>query len=296
MIIVRLCGGLGNQLFQYAFGYSLSKAMKQELVFDCSFYTNQPGYTGKRKVEIASLAISDLNAYEPSFLMKTLSNRYVGAVLRKLPTFSIPIGNGIRYVKEPIHKYVPNLQCEGSTYYDGYWQTSKYFSNVREDLLEMFYPKEGFSSAVLEFFDTLKQENSVAVHIRKGDFKKKGFRTIGHPLPISYYEKAIEFCKEKLGNPVFYIVSDNPDWVKECLHVDADIRYVSDYVTGDALTDIFCISNCRNGIASASTFSWWGNWLRKTEGLVVVPNRSYYNEFFWETDWVKLDYDEEPNA
>lgn len=290
MIVVKLWGGLGNQLFQYAFGYRLSKASEQELAFDCSFYDNQPGYTGKRRIEITSLAIPELTVYEPSRTVRFLSHRYTGALLRRFPKISIPLANGITYIKEPYHKYVPDLRCKGNAYYDGYWQTSKYFSDVRSDLLAMFSPKEAFSSDVTDFFATLRKENSVAVHIRRGDFQKKGFRAVGHPLPLSYYESAVELCKKNLQSPVFYIVADDPAWVKENLHVEADVRYVSDYVRGTALTDIFCISHCRNGIASASTFSWWGNWLRPTPGLVIIPNRSYYNEFFWEPDWIKLNF------
>lgn len=296
MIIVKLWGGLGNQLFQYAFGYSLAQKHKQELKFDTSFYKKQPKHTAKREVELSQLNIPKLELYNPKMWIKLLSNRYIGTILKKRNEIFIPCRKGMRYLREPLHKYIPEFKYVQNVYYDGYWQTAKYFSDVREDLLKMFYPKDGFPTNVTEFFDTLKRENSVAVHIRRGDFKKKGFRTIGHPLPISYYEKAIELCKEKLHNPIFYVVSDDPKWVKESLQTKADIRYVSDYVRGGALTDIFCISNCRNGIASASTFSWWGNWLRKEKGLVVVPKRNYYNEYFWEPDWVQMDYDDEPRG
>ncbi|MBE6534667.1 MAG: alpha-1,2-fucosyltransferase [Ruminococcaceae bacterium] len=289
MIVIKLWGGLGNQMFQYAFGYSLAKSTNQELKFDCSFYANQPTYTGKRDVEIASLAISDIDKFVPNKRIRFLSNRYCGAILRHFPPFFIPAGAGMMYIKEPLHKYINNLHHEKSVYYDGYWQTSKYFKDYRNDLLKLFLPKDGFSKVELDLFSMLQKENSVAVHIRKGDFTNSSVRKVGHLLPISYYKNSMDFFRKKIEKTSFFIVSDDPEWARLQFGGLSDVKFIADYNNGSMLTDLFCIANCKHGIMSASTFSWWGNWLRRDAGLVVVPSGLYYNEFFYEPEWIKID-------
>ena len=292
MIIVKLWGGLGNQLFQYAFGYHLSKMNNQELRLDCSFYANQPEFTGKRNVEITTLAISEFQQYVPGFAIKALSSRYIGVVLRNLPVHYISVGHGMKYLKEPLHKYLPDLYCESSVYFDGYWQSAKYFQDVREDLLLQFLPKDGFSPEEEKLFSMLQDENSIAVHIRKGDFSQNSVRKVGHLLPISYYRKGMEYFRKTTTAPTFYIVSDDPTWAKQQFGKEHDVKFISDYIHGTMLTDLFCIANCRHGVMSASTFSWWGNWLRKKPGMVVVPKGQYYNEYFYEPEWIQIGIDE----
>ena len=289
MIVIKLWGGLGNQMFQYAFGFSLAKKYKQELKFDFSFYSNQPGYTGKREIEINSLAVQELKKYEPGLAICLLSNRYVGAILRTIPSFTIPVGNGMKYIKEPIHKYIHNLECKNSVYYDGYWQSAKYFKDVRNELLIQYQPKAGFTKDEIDLFSALQSEESVAVHIRKGDFTQKSIRNVGHLLPISYYKKAMDYFRGNTTKPIFYIISDDTSWCKQQFTTELDVKYIADLHNGGTITDLFCIANCRNGIMSASTFSWWGNWLRKEPGKVVVPKGEYYNEFFYEPEWVQID-------
>lgn len=292
MIIIKLWGGLGNQLFQYAFGYQLAKKTGQELKFDCSFYGNQPGFTGKRAVEISSLSIPIFEQYAPERMIKVLSNRYIGAILRKLPAVFIPVRNGMKYLKEPIHKYLPDLQCDGSVYFDGYWQSAKYFRDVRNELMEQYLPRKGFSEVELDLFAMLQAENSVAVHIRKGDFATNTVRKVGHLLPISYYKNAMEYFRKNINAPIFYIVSDDPTWAKQQFKEENDVKYIADLHQGNMLTDLYCIANCRNGIMSASTFSWWGNWLREKKGMVIVPRGEYYNECFYEPEWIQIDFNE----
>ena len=292
MIVVKLWGGLGNQMFQYAFGYCLAKSTNQDLKFDCSFYANQPVYTGKRDVEIDRLNVHRVENFYPNKRIKILSNRYCGAILRKFPPFFIPVEKGMVYLKEPLHKYVEKIHHKKNVYYDGYWQTSKYFKDYRDDLINLFMPKNGFSKEEETLFSMLKKEESVAVHIRKGDFANKSVRKVGHLLPISYYENSMKFFRKTIEKPVFFIISDDPTWAKSQFEGASDIKFVSDYCKGNMLTDLFSIANCKHGVMSASTFSWWGNWLRKTPGTVVVPNGTYYNEFFYESEWIKIDFNE----
>ena len=289
MITIKIWGGLGNQLFQYAFGYSLCKKSDQEMSLDFSFFDNQPVNTGKRNIGIDELNICEYKVFVPFFAVNLLNNKYIGAITRNLPPTYWNIGRGYMYFKEPIHKYVENIKVYPNTYFDGYWQTSKYFSSCRTEIVNMFTPKEGLTENMRSLCNEMSFNNSVSVHIRKGDFGNGKFRKVGHTLPIEYYQRAIDIFNKKIESPKFYFFSDDSEWVKEQFGEKDNFFFASELGTKSAVDDLIAMSSCKHGIMSASTFSWWGNWLRRdNEGMVIVPNGKYYNEYFYEPHWVKI--------
>lgn len=288
MVIVKLWGGLGNQLFQYAFGYAIAKERNTTLALDLSFYENQPGNVGKRVIDIDRMNIASYHCYTPSPIIRFLSNRYIGAITRNLPQFEVKAGNDLHYFKEPLHKYVCSLPKHPHMYFDGYWQASDYFSMYRDDVIRMFTSKVGYSDEVLFIAEDLKGAESVAIHMRKGDFGNGRLRKVGHLLEPEYYHQAVRYMREHLIEPIFYVFSDDSTWAKTVLGQSDDILYVGDICKTNALDDLHLISSCRNGIMSASTFSWWGNWLRRENGTIVVPAGEYYNVRFYESDWIRI--------
>ena len=285
MIIINLKGGLGNQLFQYALGYVLSKKYNEALYFDLSDHYK---YSHGINQGIEQFQIDEMNLFQRPACISILTNRYVGAVTKCLKTFSIKLGS-LTYVKEPARTYVESLPHSCNTYYDGYWQSSLYFSDYKNDLRKQFVPKEIDNSAYKLLYQ-IERTNSIAVHIRRGDFENKGLRKVGHLLPIEYYKNAIIYMEQNIESPEFYFFSDSPQFVKELLGEKDNYHFVSNEYNGNAATDMFLISKCRHGIMSASTFSWWGNWLRESEGIVLVPKKEYYNNHFYENEWIRIDF------
>lgn len=288
MIIIKLWGGLGNQLFQYAFGYALSKERDQELSLDTSFYYNQPANVGKRNVDLNLLNILEYKKFQAKNVFKILNNRYVGFITRNLPKCSFYVSRGLKYFKEPIHKFVHKLPEDKDIYFDGYWQSSKYFSKYKKDLQEMFVPKKPVPEDVQQTKSVVESVNSVCIHMRKGDFGKGTVRKVGHLLSDDYYKNAVKYCIEKLDNPTFFVFTDDVQWASSIIGENDSVKFINDMCKSDAIMDLYLMSKCKNGIMSASTFSWWGNWLRKESGLVVVPDGHYYNEFFYEDDWIRI--------
>lgn len=288
MIVIKLWGGLGNQLFQYAFGYVLSKKYSEIMAFDLEFYNKQSNNIGKRDIEIQKLNVSPMKSFSRNYILKVLNNKYVGAITRRIPFRSIFIGNNMIYYKEPYHRYVPNIKCRKDMYFDGYWQSAKYFAEYRDDLISMFTPQNGISNEMRVFFSNFENKNTVAVHIRKGDFGNGTIRRVGNPISIDYYKRAIEYCRCNIDSPLFVIFSDNPVWVKENLEDASDIIYTADYIDSSSIDDLVGISMCKHGIMSASTFSWWGNWLRNCQGIVIAPKGKFYNDYFYDEDWIQM--------
>lgn len=288
MVVVKLCGGLGNQLFQYAFGYAVAKNNNDELALDLSFYEHQPSNVGQRDIDLNKMKIVPYQEYNPGIILTILNNKYIGAFTRNLPHVELKISSNMVYFKEPNHRYVEKLPIHRNTYYNGYWQSSRYFMQYTDDIRNMYVSSAGYSKEVNKTALLLQKNSSVAVHIRKGDFGRGTIRKVGHPMDACYYKNAIAYAREHLNSSIFYIFSDNPEWAKQILGRSNDFVYVTDLCKTDTLADLWLMSKCKNGIMSASTFSWWGNWLREEQGLVIVPNGEYYNNCFYEESWIRI--------
>jgi hypothetical protein len=159
---------------------------------------------------------------------------------------------------------------ETPAYIVGLWQSEKYFIEneeiIRKDF-EFKYPLKGLNKEIKE--DILNNE-SVAIHIRKGDFLK-------HPevgiCTLDYYNKAIKYLIDNLNNPKFFIFSDNPKWVKENIKISKPSYYVSNNSSDKGYNDLHLMSLCKHFIIANSSFSWWGAWLSKNKNKIVIkPN------------------------
>lgn len=296
MIIVKLWGGLCNQLFQYAFGYALAEKTNEELAFDIDFYQNQPGHVSKRQViSTEEFALSKIGFAERPRLVRAFENKYVSHLIRynfgcnlKLP--------GLRFVMEKRHHYYDKIPYQKDTinYYDGYWQTALYFKEYQDAIRRELTPCENVRNAVKQWRDSLQSKETVAIHIRRGDYlSKTNLRNTNQNVfsSIDFYMKAMNIMMEKLNNPVFCFFSDDLDWckktfgdkIKNCLFVEHCGSYL-------AMKDLFSIAACDHGIMSPSTFSWWGNWLRNKNdnSIVIAPQSDTYYEHFLLDNWIEL--------
>lgn len=288
MIIIKLWGGMGNQLFQYAFGYALSKNKEDTFCFDTSFYDNQPKYVGKRsyitKSKFPNIEIN--NSYNRSQLVSILDNRYIRNIVRiftqlEFQTFKQNI------VQEKKHTFCNNIPYSRNkeNYYNGYWQSAKYFEEYRDEILKLFTPNKKIIQSVTNWRKSLNSNNCIAVHIRRGDYVRKGNKSITQD--IEYYKKAIDYFNQYYKNALFCIFSDDIGWCKKHFFDLKNVVYVENKVENGDIIDLFSMSLCDHGIMSISTFSWWGNWLRKdnSNSLVIYPEGEYLNDKFMLDSW-----------
>jgi hypothetical protein len=286
MIIVKLWGGLGNQIFQYAFGYMMSKEHQDQLLFDISFYQkHQYKYVGKREYELDKLKCPVEIATKLPLSVRFLESFAVNRGLRRIrKALAFPIGN-VFFVKEEKRRFMSNIPYRPNriNYYDGYWQSCDYFKKYEKDLRDMLQPGIEMPQEILDRMEAISNDkNSVSVHVRKGDFQGK----IGHAVGIDYYQKAIQGIRDKIQQPVFYVFSDNIPWVKENIDFGKDVVFADDKCQNGQIFDLTCMSKCQHGIMSASTYSWWGNW--EKDGMVMVPDGEYFNNRFFRDAWIRL--------
>lgn len=298
MIIVKLWGGMCNQMFQYAFGYAIAKKYNDDLAFDVDFYENQPGHVGKRKV-IGKEVFPNLSKMQfikrPSWV-KPFENKYISHIIRYNWGCNLFIQKK-HFLMEKIHHFYPQISHKEDVdnYYDGYWQTGLYFEDVAENLKYEFTPSEEVLKKVKTWRDSIDSSNCVAVHIRRGDYLSKvnsrSLKTGNVIGDETYYLKAIALMKSKIENPIFCFFSDDIEWCKKTFgeRVENSL-FVENQGHDAAIVDLFSIASCEHGIMSPSSFSWWGNWLRsnKQGSIVIAPDGNYCAKEYFDNNWIKL--------
>ena len=283
MIVVSLAGGIGNQMFQYALGRHLAWLQKSELKLDISAYTNE----NIREYNLDSFNI------QVNYIRNTYFSRVVYKIQLKTKYFKI--------YTEQSHKYQDDVFNQSDNMIiNGYWQGEKYFKAIDNIIREDFSFKDEISLLKLPVAKKILQSNSIAVHIRRGDYiSNELFNKVHGTCNIEYYEKSIAYIAKKVSSPFFYIFSDDMQWVKANLqtsfpHIYIDETYNEIIKTDKAIVDLFLISLCKHNIIANSSFSWWGAWLNNSSSKIVIAPREWFidellntNDLLPET-WIKM--------
>ncbi|OOQ58068.1 alpha-1,2-fucosyltransferase [Mucilaginibacter pedocola] len=280
MVIVKIFGGLGNQMFQYATARAFANT-GDKLYIDDQFYTDNHNATELYASRSYQLGLfKGITAQQASqkqialFFCKGLYLRLVRSYLKRL----------IRYFHHPGSRFtsLQQLAATRNVYLDGYFQSEKYFVSVRDTLLREFsFPRLDKSN----FFIANKMEaadNSVSVHIRRGDYLLPAISGVHGVLPLSYYRTALGILKNRHQNLSLFIFSDDIDWAQQ--HLDTfglNTVFVEGNHGDESWKDMALMSACKHHIIANSSFSWWGAWLSTRGGEVLAP----YNWFMPDVDF-----------
>ena len=251
-IIVKVKGGIGNQLFQYAFGKSLALEYKRELILDKSWYL----YNRNPSLSFALDKLIENNIQiKYSFPLFKILNLF-GCIMNFKEKF-------LSY--EPVHlndKYISN--------FDGYFQCEKYFINYRSEIIESICLPD--TSRYDNIFST--NNDIVGIHIRRGDYTKEVNLKIHGLCNLSYYKKAINILKKKFNKLKFIIFTDDRDWVKRNFSLINKNSLIEIDVKSNDILELALFSKCHHFICANSTFSWWAAWLSTNKNKeVIVPKK-----------------------
>lgn len=263
-VIIGLKGGLGNQMFQYAFGELLRRKHGRDVYYDKGFF-NGPfsERVTPRKYELDAFGIKlakevDFSFYKSTKPLKRLARKLIG-----IPAFDI--------FHDPEHYVDPaTLPSDRSIYLDGYWQNFRYIEPLLDQLRNEFTLDDThFSIEYRHWFEQITaDEKSVAVHVRRGDYVTNAAASELFVLcSVDYYKNAIKLVKEKVSDAKFYFFSDDINWVKANLG-DATASYVE---TRSHFEDFQLMRTCRHSIIANSSFSWWGGVLKPSSCVVAKP-------------------------
>jgi hypothetical protein len=288
MIITKLKGGLGNQMFQYATGFAVANKNQTIQKIDVSGYddvrvanSETPRKFGLSIFKITSpIALSDeiAKAKYPFNILSKAWRFFKQRILKQNYTDYDP--KLFKKISKEIEKYRHTKKYPGF-YLDGFFQSEKNFTEFAPQIRQEFtFKKEFFDEKVKQLAEVMQKENSVSVHIRHGDYlhDKKTHKYHG-VLSVEYYQDAIELITEKIKEqknpakttpPVFYIFTDDEKWADENFPTFTNIskNHLKDH------EEMYLMSQCKHHIIANSSFSWWGAWLNKnSDKIVITPEK-----------------------
>lgn len=264
MIVVHANSQLGNQMFQYAL-YRKLMYLGKKLKLDLKYYEKHPNHYG---LDIFNLPIYIANDKEIAVskdeyrsVFSRVRRKFIGkrnCIINEIDTLSMA--------------YNPKVFDLKRGYLYGYWQSEKYFDDIRQILLEEFAFPKVCEKQNLDLINKINSTISISIHIRRGDYLN------GFPLMTKeYYSKAIEYFQNKYENILFVVFSNDIDWAKENLQFKNGLFI--DWNTGkNSWKDMYLMTQCKHNIIANSSFSWWGAWLNKNnEKEVIAPNVWFYH-------------------
>lgn len=268
MVIVKVWGGIGNQLFQYVFGQYLHYRYKQIISYDDSSYLT----TDKlRNSELSALDDSIVFNNECSF------SRYRG-IKNRLLRFLFQLNPKHHFVTESSKLRLENFESSHTYFFQGYWQDVKYYQWLKDNVPDFSLTIEHMPEELLSLGEKIHAvKNSVSIHVRRGDYFTPQNVGVYGVCDSSYYERAIEHISQCIENSEIFVFSDDIDWVQNHIHAKGLFTIVPNYDVAQ-FAYIELMSYCKHHIISNSSFSWWGAVINEQEDSVVVcPNRWLLN-------------------
>ena len=265
MIIVKLIGGLGNQLFQYSAARALSLHKKTKLKFDISDYKNHPyrNYSLGYFNIIENIASDkEINKFlKPN---ESLVNRYL---FKR------------NYSSDPLTEVKKNFfNTSKNTYLNGYWGFFEYFENIKDILKTELTIKNNYFNEIKEIKELISSTNSVSIHVRRGDYVNTNPDNIFFLQKIEYYKNAICEIKKYIEKPTFFVFSDDYYWVKDNFNDIENMFFVSDFISNKDFLEFELMKRCKHNIISNSTFSLWASWLNYNNEKKIIAPKIWYND------------------
>lgn len=268
MIISHILGGLGNQLFQYAAGRTLSLHHGVPLKLDI---TDHRHYT-LRKFELEQLHTS----IEIATTDEIAALKPQGAVAKALE-YLRPKSKRTYHRERSFHFDKSFHRCGPDVYLKGYFQSEDYFAPIAPVIRKEFRLQPGLIKEVEVLGNQLRQETSIAVHIRRGDYTNPEVIKVHGILPIAYYQQAIAIMTDRFPDARFYFFSDDIDWVKNNLQPER-AEYISGVQSHTHFEDFYLMSCCRHQVIANSSFSWWTAWLNDYPQKMVIAPQQWFTD------------------
>lgn len=270
MNIVKIQGGLGNQLFQYAYGLYLEKKLGSSVKYDLGLTLRDKSFTN-RDLDIEKIGIKlPLASKNEAMAYKKLPME-LWRIERKL-THLFPWINRSYIVRNNPHTPFP---IKNDTYYDGYFQRWEYVREILEILRgNITFPQEIYHKYHQQLTD-IEDQNATAIHIRRSDYIHipKNAKTF-EICDMSYYNEAIRIIREKTGSKKFFIFTQDKDWARENFNNPEFTIFEGE----SAIEDFVMMMRCKNQIIANSTFSWWAAVLNPNPSKIVFSPRKWYKD------------------
>ena len=266
-VVVGLSGGLGNQMFQYSAGRSLAVRLGLPLVLDLSWFGGQMD----RQFALTPFRIDALKRTQCAWLPPRGQ-----ALTSRLSRRWLPSIMGVPVWREPHFQYSSDFAAvSGPVFLEGYWQSERYFGEIRSQLRQEFALRESLSPVCAKLLEEISGCDAICVHVRRGDYLTNPVAAKVHGnCPVDYYHAGIAELCQGLTRPHCFVFSDDPSWVRTSLAFDCPMTVVDVNGPDDAHLDLVLMTACRHFLIANSSLSWWGAWLGNYVGKkVIAPAR-----------------------
>ncbi len=289
-IISKINNWLWNQLFQYAIWRKLSIKNSTNLELDAFDLIYDKLRTFELNKFNTKFTFLDKNIIPFYHLRLFLKNNFLKSLFEVI-FFSIAYKFKNNFFKEKDKWFDDRINTLSNwVYLSGYWQSEKYFNDIKDILLNDITPKDDIWITNKNLIIEIEKSNSVSIHFRRTDYKlhitnlKSGLKTCN----IDYYIRAINIIWEKVKSPVYYIFSDNIDEIKkesifndkkDLTFKDNKVYFVNNNLWENSYIDLILMSKCKHNIIANSSFSWWGAWLNTNiNKIVLAPKKRFSSE------------------
>jgi hypothetical protein len=274
LIIVKIKGGLGNQLFQYALGRRLTLERGIPLKLDLSWFGRQS--LRKYRLDRFKIKTEIANADDLRYFDYKKRKDLYARIFRKyqslLPYYQRRNVEQIGIEFDPAILKVPD-----KVLLKGYWQSEQYFKPIEEIIRRDIQLKLPLTPGYQALAKQVQSTESISIHVRRGDYVQNPRTNSVHgTCSIEYYQRAVDMIQSQVTTPFFYIFSDDPEWVQNNIQLQSPSILVQEDGENSDVQQLHLMSLCNHHIIANSSFSWWGAWLDDSpDKIVIAPARWY---------------------
>ncbi|MGC1473628.1 MAG: alpha-1,2-fucosyltransferase [Psychroserpens sp.] len=268
-------GGLGNQMYQYAAGKALAVRLNKTLIIDPRPILAE-AHKRQYDLYIFNLEYANFGTSYTLWLVRWISSVRLGRLFQVLN----PSAWSYRIIRDKEMGFDTSLYEVSSTnlILHGYWQSYKYFEDLRLRFLNEFTFKNEPNSKNKEVLNEIDESNSVAIHIRRGDYVNNSVANSLHGIcSMEYYKNGVAFINQNVENPNFFIFTDDPIWAKQNFKLVQSPIVVEHNLGNQDFEDLRLMSHCKHFIIANSSFSWWGAWLGTDKNKIVICPKKWFN-------------------
>ncbi len=287
--IVKFIGGLGNQMFQYAFAKAVEEKTGANVLFDISSYAKAQktivGNTGKDKNGLC------IRQYEIN-IFKNAEIKLSNKIRTSLVKISNILGISKKYKEKNAFNYDEKIFTDDKyNYFSGYFQNEKYFKTIRNRLIKDFKLPElrnddDYNKQLLDEINS--SNNPVFIHVRRDDYIK-----LGYSISLEYYKKAVQYIKEHVENPTFFVFcAEDTEYIKNEFDIGVDFKLIGEKnkTRETFFENMRLMKACKHAIIANSSYSWWAAWLNDYKEKIVIAPSPWMNDnddIICE-DWIKI--------
>ena len=280
MIISKIQGGLGNQLFCYFASYNFINSKKFDLlldIYDYKFYRkDRPFYLEKFKINYKIATKNNLKKFRYLNFSKidyALSQKFSINLYKKSSKNKIYLENNNKNKNLEFHRN----QIKDFIYVDGFWQDFNNLKNIKNFINDSTELKEEYINFDQKILNKIKNTNSISIHVRRDDLLRKPFSDVYHTCNFDYYKNSINFFENKTDNNYYFIFTDDIVWAKKNLNFLQNKIFISDLNLSD-YSEFYLMKKCKHHIISNSTFSLWAAWISENINSLIITPKYWYKK------------------